>query len=269
MHSKAALVKAKDTCFKKAASGKLGSVEFDAKGRRVPALTSATNVAGTDGGLATSSSSPRFRSHTSAKHRAGSAAATADCSEEDLVLSLSELNALLEDKGLVEKLDQSSIRSDQMLMCFQKIDLLKRHAVHIDDFILGLMRMRQHVQGIDVAASKSAMRRLVRRTTLLKDDSRKMHAFTINVVERLRGLRVASNDEIGKGLSRHVGRFGSAVELRVEKLSSQCERLRAKCQNIRDHQVACRHRMQAIGYVGPIGVDYEIRSLSSASSGGD
>merc|ERR1712226_1679415 len=127
-----------------------------------------------------------------------------------------------------------------MLMVFQKLDVVNAHAVAVDDFMEGLMRMRQDVQGLDVASAKSLMRMLVRDIAVVKRNCKNLYSCGIHTVERLRGCRVATDGDLGQGHADDVDLVKLAVQARTQVLQRQIEFLQTKVDRVRDHNMARR-----------------------------
>lgn len=106
------------------------------------------------------------------------------------VLHFEELQYLLEDRPFFEKLQKAQLRVDQVLNVFQKLDIASTNEVGIAEFVEGLLRLKQRVQGIDVAAGKSWMRRLVLESHNLDYTASTMQQTTLAIVEQLRGVQV-------------------------------------------------------------------------------
>jgi len=104
-------------------------------------------------------------------------------------MSMRGLTLMLEDEDLMTKLQRAQIRVDQVLMVFQKLDVAQSGKVKISEFIEGLLRMKQRVEGIDVATAKSWARRIVLESQALGRDAKQCHLCFRHILEVLRGVK--------------------------------------------------------------------------------
>jgi len=81
-----------------------------------------------------------------------------------------------------------------VLTVFHKMDVRCDGRVQVDEFIEGLLRVKQQVQGIDVAVAKSWMRRVVGMSKILGSEARDLQAGFVYAVERLRGIHTVSRE---------------------------------------------------------------------------
>lgn len=133
-------------------------------------------------------------------------------------------------------------------MVFQKIDSLHTGLVHIDDLVEALLRVRQPVQGLDVAAAKSAMRRLVADGITLKQQSNCVSSLMTHTVERLRLLHIVERSDQDEEFD-----FSEMMGLKQGVIQFENDRLRAKCDNLRKHIVERRKNLIHSGFVGEFG----------------
>lgn len=122
-----------------------------------------------------------------------------EAAQKQDILHFEELQSLLEDKQFFEKLQKAQLRVDQVLNVFQKLDIGGKNQVRVQDFVEGLLRLKQRVQGIDVAAGKSWMRRLVLESHGLAYTASTMQQTTLAIVEQLRGVQVLEPEATGEG----------------------------------------------------------------------
>jgi len=110
-------------------------------------------------------------------------------------LTLEGLTILLNDEALIQKLQSAQIRVDQVLMIFQKLDVFESGSVKMNEFIEGLMRMKQRVEGIDVATAKSWARRIVEESFTLQKDAKECNTCFRQIIESLRGVKFVDAEQ--------------------------------------------------------------------------
>lgn len=115
-----------------------------------------------------------------------------DVADERKLISMHELKIMLCDPKLANTLKTAGIRMEQVLLVFRKLDVRDANHLDLDEFIEGLMRMKEEVQGVDIAAGKSSMRRLVNEVVLLRTELRSLRQVYTGVVKRLRDVDVIS-----------------------------------------------------------------------------
>lgn len=185
---------------------------------------------------------------------------------DDSTLNLKELQHLMEDKVLFRQLELVGLRVDQVLMVFQKLDVAGTGKVGVEEFIEGLLRMKQRVQGIDVAAAKSWMRRLVLEGLALQQEAAQCHECFIGVVEKLRGIQVVDHGsttfEVGDSDDEDAEMQIHEKQLKLRKTN---ETLKMQIKNLR-HHIDERKKLvsKAQGHD-----QWENFSLASAEEGAD
>jgi len=151
-------------------------------------------------------------------------------------LSIKELQLMLGDAKLLRQLSQAGIRLEQVLMVFQKLDVIGAGSIGVEVFIEGLLRMKQEVQGVVIAASKSWMRRLVYEVGLLDTETSEGHTNLTNVVERLRGIKIRdrATDEVETDKDDEDA---DAVDYgdRIRRIKGENRILRQKIKMMRGH----------------------------------
>lgn len=172
----------------------------------------------------------------------------------DEVLTLRELSSLLSHKELIEQLHKSGLRPDQALMVFQKLDVLNMGTVKVENFIEGMLRMKQMVQGLDVSSAKSYMRRLVVDLVNLRTRSMDLHQTLTAIDQKLRMVRVVSDDFSVDSYSHHL-------QVRALVHKHQCAIMAIKLKNVKKHILARKHVLYGQGFGGNLTHDYTSRFL--------
>merc|ERR1719161_3275725 len=114
---------------------------------------------------------------------------------------------------------------------FQKLDISGKSAVDTQEFLDGLLRLKQKVQGIDVAANKSWLRRLVEESNTLAHSAAMMQMNMISIVEQLRGIQVTEPE--GEE-DRTSAQLQTAQVVDAQRVVSQSnDRLRRKLETLR------------------------------------
>mmetsp|Transcript_120163 Transcript_120163/g.340128 ORF Transcript_120163/g.340128 Transcript_120163/m.340128 type:complete len:1285 (-) Transcript_120163:58-3912(-) len=106
-------------------------------------------------------------------------------------MSLREFNMILSDVKLLSQIGLAGLRPDQALMVFHKLDVSGLGRVNTNAFIDGLLRMKQGVQGLDVAASRSTMRRLILESGNLVQGAMQQEQAFAQIVQRLRCVTIS------------------------------------------------------------------------------
>jgi voltage-gated potassium channel len=106
-------------------------------------------------------------------------------------MTIKEFKMLIDDKTLIGRLGLGGFREDQALMVFEKLNVRGDGKVRVHDFIEGVMRMKQPVQGLDMAAAKSLMRRVIQESGALLRGSMQLQKCFAGVIKQLRGVNVA------------------------------------------------------------------------------
>merc|ERR1712100_569841 len=83
-----------------------------------------------------------------------------------------------------------NIRVDQVLTEYQKLDVASRGNVDVNEFVTGVLRMKESVQGMDVAAAKSWTRRICADGIGLAKNSSECRHCLMRTIESLRGIMV-------------------------------------------------------------------------------
>lgn len=120
-----------------------------------------------------------------------------------------QLQALLKDESLLEKLQPLQIRMGQVLATFQKLDCRGVGHIPAELFIDGLLRLREHKEGIDVIAAKTWSRRVHVDGEELKADAQRCKDCFVRLVEALRRVQLT---EGGGKLHRQDGGEDSFIE---------------------------------------------------------
>ncbi|CAJ1381966.1 unnamed protein product [Effrenium voratum] len=133
------------------------------------------------------------------------------------LVTIRELNYLLQDRAFARSLDLIGLRPDQALMVYQKLNLTNTERVKVHDFMQAIMRMKRPVQGLDVAVAKSLMRRLVLEVEELATNSVRCQDCFRAVSEQLREVDIIDNmPEVATSDSRVQARMTSIEEEPVE-----------------------------------------------------
>lgn len=118
-------------------------------------------------------------------------------------LSAHTFKLLLSDQALLKNLGRAGFRAEQALLIFQRLDVTQSGKVGVDDFLQCLVRLQTGLQGIDVAAAKSIMRRIVGECSELSRASLQCQECFAGVTTKLRGVSVATgvDEEVAKATS--------------------------------------------------------------------
>jgi len=108
--------------------------------------------------------------------------------------STKELFIMLENQQLMKVLGRAGIRPDMILMLFQKLDVFSEGVVHTEDFVESLSRLRMGVQGIDVASSKSNMRKLWKSMHDMQCESGSCYDVYLRTACDIRGITSVGSD---------------------------------------------------------------------------
>lgn len=108
-----------------------------------------------------------------------------------------ELEQMVRDKVLQKMLRKTGVRVDQAMIVWQKIDSMSADGVAVDAFLQGIIRMVQPLQGIDVAAMKSHMRRTLHEHAQLTADTTKCQESFMNIFDNLRQVHLTCQVEDG------------------------------------------------------------------------
>jgi len=106
-----------------------------------------------------------------------------------------ELEQMVRDKVLQKMLRKTGVRVDQAMIVWQKIDSMSSDGVAVDVFLQGIIRMAQPLQGIDVAAMKSHMRRTLHEHAQLTADTTKCQESFMNIFDKLRQVHLTCQVE--------------------------------------------------------------------------
>ena len=90
-----------------------------------------------------------------------------------------------------------STQDVQAMIVWQKIDSMSADGVAVDVFLQGIIRMVQPLQGIDVAAMKSHMRRTLHEHAQLTADTTKCQESFMNIFDNLRQVHLTCQVEDG------------------------------------------------------------------------
>eukprot|EP00811_Abedinium_folium_P025001 NODE_353_length_3133_cov_9.443446.p1 GENE.NODE_353_length_3133_cov_9.443446~~NODE_353_length_3133_cov_9.443446.p1 ORF type:complete len:537 (-),score=89.67 NODE_353_length_3133_cov_9.443446:503-2113(-) len=189
-------------------------------------------------------------------------------------VTLQHLEKLLNDPNLSRDMQLGGIRLEEAIMVFQKLNLTG--SINVDDFLEGLRHLRQPLQGVDVADTKSLMRRLFIENTAFSRDVTGFCDSLLSAIEQLRGIHVMQNSELNfeeggaaladDGVGRHVAKITAenrALEKRIKKARVHlCEARR----RIMDDTCA---RTEQCDIVSEAKKDDDEISLKSVDSGGD
>ncbi|CAE7493562.1 CACNA1H [Symbiodinium sp. CCMP2592] len=134
------------------------------------------------------------------------------------LVTMRELNYLLQDKRFAKSLELIGMRPDQALMVYQKLNLTNTERVKAFHFIEAILRMKRPVQGLDVAVSKSMMRRLVLEVESLATNCIRCQDCFRSVSEKLREVEILEDHaEVATTESRmEVEKSAAADEEAVE-----------------------------------------------------
>jgi len=104
-------------------------------------------------------------------------------------LTIEELEFLL--SGPVSsRLLKLGVRGDQVMVAFQKLDIHHLGRVKVDELLGVLARIIQPLQGIDVAATKSILRRSLLDSQQLGIDTDRCQESFFEITEKLRGVQL-------------------------------------------------------------------------------
>lgn len=104
-------------------------------------------------------------------------------------LTVEELEFLL--SGPVSsRLLKLGVRGDQVMVAFQKLDIHHRGRVKVDELLGVIARIIQPLQGIDVAATKSILRRSLLDSQQLGIDTDRCQEYFFEITEKLRGVQL-------------------------------------------------------------------------------
>jgi len=195
------------------------------------------------------------------------------------VITARELRMLLSNRKFMRSIKRAGLRPDHVVMLFQKLDTMHQGRVQVDEFIEGLQRMKQQVQGIDVAAAKSVMRRLYMDTSKMTTDAAMCHECFMHVVCELRGITVTGSDRhMDEEMDKGAQEDDELLEARQNLLREENRRLKFKIERVKGHIEARRRLLEAagdtnVGYVlgrGTVKDDEdEVHSITSAATGAD
>ncbi|CAE7197451.1 FAD2 [Symbiodinium necroappetens] len=137
---------------------------------------------------------------------------------DQTLVTMRELNYLLQDKRFAKSLELIGMRPDQALMVYQKLNLTKTERVKAFHFIEAILRMKRPLQGLDVAVSKSMMRRLVLEVESLATNCIRCQDCFRSVSEKLREVEILEDHaEVATTESRmEVEKNAAADEEAVE-----------------------------------------------------
>jgi hypothetical protein len=158
---------------------------------------------------------------------------------------------IMEDKRFVEQLKTSDVRTDKILMLFQRLDVFKVGWLHVDEFLQGLLRFLYSSEALDVANAKSVARRLFSNIKEMAKDADVLHDTFLEVDCKVRGvaftgasksLRDGAEEPLDEGdemedialeakywlemdKSRRLSKKVSTMESQVKKLATILERM--------------------------------------------
>lgn len=121
-----------------------------------------------------------------------------DSGAGDTNLMTKDLETMMEDHSLMQRLLGLGFRRDQMLVAFQKLDTFQSGTVPKEHFFESIKRIHLPLQGIDVVAFKSILRQILLEGQTLTTESERVHESFLEITERLRALQfsVPVEDEV-------------------------------------------------------------------------
>eukprot|EP00930_Biecheleria_cincta_P096708 TRINITY_DN88517_c0_g1_i1.p1 TRINITY_DN88517_c0_g1~~TRINITY_DN88517_c0_g1_i1.p1 ORF type:complete len:1368 (+),score=297.23 TRINITY_DN88517_c0_g1_i1:43-4104(+) len=164
------------------------------------------------------------------------------------LVTIRELNYLLQDHKFVKSLDFLGLRPDQALMVYQKLNVTGTERVKVADFINSILRMKRPVQGVDVAGAKSLMRRFVLECETLSTNSMQCNDCFRNITEKLRDAEIQQDVE-EKDPNEVAASQQQDEELRIknyhDELIKKNRKLEKKCAAMRQFVEAARKKEEA------------------------
>lgn len=110
-------------------------------------------------------------------------------------LSVRELRCLMQDPIFSRKLEKINLRPEQVYMTYATMNVNCIGKVKVPDFIDGLMRLRRSDLGLDTAAAKSLMRRLMTQVADLSREAVTCHMCFSSAVQKLRGVNILDHND--------------------------------------------------------------------------
>lgn len=146
------------------------------------------------------------------------------------VVTIRELNYLLQDRKFVKSLQFVGLRPDQALMVYQKLNMTGTERVRVADYVNAILRMKRPVQGVDVSGAKSLMRRFVLECESLSTNSMHCNDCFRNITEKLRDAEI-QQDVAENDLNESAASQQRDEELRVKAYHDELIKKNKKLEN--------------------------------------
>eukprot|EP00450_Noctiluca_scintillans_P000342 CAMPEP_0194499698 /NCGR_PEP_ID=MMETSP0253-20130528/15923_1 /TAXON_ID=2966 /ORGANISM="Noctiluca scintillans" /LENGTH=428 /DNA_ID=CAMNT_0039341469 /DNA_START=30 /DNA_END=1316 /DNA_ORIENTATION=+ len=110
---------------------------------------------------------------------------------DDTHFMTNDLERMMEDPSLMQRLVGLGFRRDQILVAFQKLDTFESGTVRKEHFLESIKRIHLPLQGIDVVAFKSILRQILFEGQTLTTESEGVQESFLEIMERLRALQLS------------------------------------------------------------------------------
>jgi len=169
-------------------------------------------------------------------------------------LTIREVLQVLRSNTMRSTMKTIGMTGDNIMSVFQKLDVTATGIVRVNDLVDGLMRLRVQQLGVDVAGSKSNIRRLLTEVGQLERDSIDSASCCNQVVQSLRGVEIVDEVDLAtitSCQSRASSRESTASSFVAEieqKLHKDITHLDQKIKNMQ--MILKKHRHQFKRWVG-------------------
>lgn len=103
-------------------------------------------------------------------------------------INFTELQAVLQDTRLNQALDRVHIRPEHVMMVYGQLNIRGEDRLKISDLLQGLLRLKRQTIGVDVARSKSVMRRFIMEMKSLRQQAEGTTKCFMEVVQGLQDV---------------------------------------------------------------------------------
>jgi len=112
-------------------------------------------------------------------------------------IGYAELEDIIQDRALNSMMELTGLRPEHILLAFSELNITGEERLRTSDLIEGVVRLQRQLVGIDVARSKSVMRRMIQEMDELYRVARGCQKAFAKVVEAMDEVKLSSqNDKV-------------------------------------------------------------------------